>query len=79
MEIKELYHSIQKLIWSDYDYKYALKNKIISKKFKRPSDYNRDFYIYWEEEDIHGNTIKTEELYEGSQKRSIFWVPSYQK
>jgi formamidopyrimidine-DNA glycosylase len=79
MEIKELYHSIQKLIWSDYDYKYAIKNKIIDKKFKRPSDYNRDFYIYWEEEDIHGNKVKTEELYEGSQKRSIFWVPSYQK
>jgi formamidopyrimidine-DNA glycosylase len=45
--------------WSDYDYKYAVKNKIIGKKFKRPSDYNRDFYIYWEEEDIHGNKVKT--------------------
>lgn len=32
-EIKELYHSIQKLIWSDYNYKYAIKNKIIGKKF----------------------------------------------
>jgi len=78
-KIKELYHSIQKLIWSDYDYKYAVKHKIIGKKFKRPSDYGRDFYIYWEEEDIHGNKVKTEELYEGSQKRTIFWVPSYQK
>ena len=30
-------------------------------------------------EDIHGNVVKKEEMYEGSQKRFIYWCPNIQK
>ena len=56
----------------------ALKLKIISKKDKLPSDYKRDFFVYYEETDIYGNVVIKEELYEGSQKRFIYWVKNYQ-
>jgi formamidopyrimidine-DNA glycosylase len=78
-DIKNIFISISSLVWSDYNYKLAIKNKIINKKFKRPKDYDRDFFIYWQDEDIYGNKVKKEELYEGSQKRSIYWVPKLQK
>jgi formamidopyrimidine-DNA glycosylase len=53
-DIKNIFISILSLIWSDYNYKLAIKNKIINKKFKRPNDYDRDFFIYWQDEDIYG-------------------------
>ena len=38
----------------------------------------KDFFVYNEDEDIHGNKVTKEELYEGSQKRFIFWVKNIQ-
>ena len=55
------------------------KLKILSKHPKLPRDYERDFFIYYEDEDINGEKVKKEELYEGSQKRMIYWVPMVQK
>ena len=44
-----------------------------------PHKFSRDFFVYYEDVDINGNKIKKEELYEGSQKRMIYWVPTVQK
>ena len=77
-ELKLIYHNARVLTWGDYDKKYAIKYKIITKKDRLPSDYKRDFFVYYEDTDIHGNKVTKEELYEGSQKRFIYWVKGYQ-
>ena len=74
-----LYISLIGLIWGDYDYKKGVKKGYISKSLKLPNDYKRDFFIYRQENDINGNKVKKEELYEGSQKRFIYWVDKIQK
>ena len=78
-ELKQLYKSLIGLIWGDYDYKNGVKKGYISKALKLPNDYNRDFFIYRQEKDIYNNIVKKEELYEGSQKRFIYWVENIQK
>lgn len=78
-EIETLYHSLKVITWGNYNRKYAIKHKIISGEDKIPHDYKRDFYVYREEKDIYNNPIIKEELYEGSQKRFIYWVKKYQK
>ena len=40
---------------------------------------NRMFFVYQEEKDIHGHKIIKKELFEGSQKRFIYYVPEVQK
>jgi len=77
-EFKLIYHNVKVLTWGDYDKKYAIKHKIITKKDKLPSDYKRDFFIYYQDTDIYGNKVTKEELFEGSQKRFIYWVKGYQ-
>ena len=57
----------------------AIKHKIIKKTDKVPYDYKRDFFVYREETDIHGNPVTKEELFEGSQKRFIYWCKDVQK
>lgn len=78
-DLQKIYRSILLLTWGVYNYKYALKNNFIKKTDKLPSDYNRIFFVYNEEYDIYNNKIKKQELYEGSQKRFIYWVPKLQK
>jgi formamidopyrimidine-DNA glycosylase len=78
-ELELLYKSLIGLIWGDYDYKSGVKKGYISKTLKLPNDYQRDFFIYRQDKDINDNTIKKEELYEGSQKRFIYWVDKIQK
>ena len=77
-ELELLYKSLVGLIWGDYDYKNGVKKGYINKSLKLPNDYKRDFFIYRQEKDIYDNLVKKEELYEGSQKRFIYWVPKYQ-
>ena len=77
-EIKKLYHSLKIITWGNYNRDYAIKNKIINKSDKIPYDYARDFFVYREEKDIYGNQVIKEELYEGSQKRFIYWVKNVQ-
>jgi formamidopyrimidine-DNA glycosylase len=77
-ELKTLYDSIIGLIWGDYNYEFAIKKKYIKSSLKLPHHYNRDFFIYNHIKDIYNNTIRKEELYEGSQKRFIYWVKSIQ-
>lgn len=77
-ELEVLYKSLIGLIWGDYDYKTGVKKGYINKTLKLPNDYQRDFFIYRQEKDTNGNTVKKEELYEGSQKRFIYWVENVQ-
>jgi len=78
-EFKIIYNNTRSLLWGDYDLKKGIKLKLIKKNSILPRDYKRDFFVYYEEYDIYGNVVVKEELYEGSQKRSIFWCPSIQK
>jgi formamidopyrimidine-DNA glycosylase len=78
-ELEAIYKNAKVLTWGDYDIKMAKKLKLISKETKLPRDYDRMFFVYSYEEDIHGNKIVKKELYEGSQKRFIYYVPSIQK
>ena len=77
-EIKKIYNSARALTWGRYNYNKAIKLKIM-KPTKLPEHYKRDFFVYYEDFDIYGNPVKKEELYEGSQKRFIYWCPGYQK
>ncbi len=78
-ELKNIYQASRDLTWGDYDAKQGKKLKILSKHIKLPTNYERDFFVYYEDEDINGEKVKKEELYEGSQKRMIYWVPTVQK
>ena len=78
-EINNLFHSLKIITWGNYNKEYAIKNKIIKKTDKIPYDYKRDFFIYREKTDIYGNNILKKELYEGSQKRFIYFVSKIQK
>ena len=77
-ELKLLYEAIVGLIWGDYDYKFAIKQKYIEPSLKLPHHYNRDFFIYNHTKDIYNNTVTKEQLFEGSQKRFIYWVKTIQ-
>jgi len=78
-ELKKIFHNAKVLTWGQYDIKEAKRLKIITSEDKLPSDYNRDFFVYYEDKDVYGNEITKDELYEGSQKRFIYYVKSYQK
>ena len=77
-DLKLLYEAIVALIWGDYNYKFAIKQKYIEPSLKLPHHYNRDFFIYNHTKDIYNNTVTKEQLYEGSQKRFIYWVKTIQ-
>jgi formamidopyrimidine-DNA glycosylase len=78
-ELKDIFNNCKILTWGDYDKEEAIKMKIITKTTKLPGDYDRLFFIYQEEKDIHGHKVHKKELYEGSQKRFIYFVPEIQK
>ncbi len=74
-ELKKIYDNSKILTWGDYDKKKIADIKI---NIKLPSDYNRIFYIYNQPDDIYGNKVEKKELYIGSQKRFIYYVPKIQ-
>lgn len=85
-EFKLLFKNIRLLTWTFYDYDKAIKLKIIDKKDKLPENYKivpkkyiDKFLVYYRDEDMYGNKIKKEQLYEGNQIRYIYWVPKLQK
>jgi formamidopyrimidine-DNA glycosylase len=78
-ELEAIYKNAKVLTWGDYDIEMAKKLKIVSKETKFPRDYDRMFFVYNYDEDIHGHKIIKKELYEGSQKRFIYYVPTIQK
>jgi len=77
-ELKLLYESLIGLIWGDYNYEFAIKKKYIEPSLKLPHHYNRDFFIYNHSKDIYNNPVSKEQLFEGSQKRFIYWVKTSQ-
>lgn len=78
-ELRKIYKNARLLIWGQYDYNKGVKLNIINKTDKLSKDYKRDFFVYSQDKDIHGNDVTKEELYEGSQKRFIYWVKKLQK
>ena len=78
-DMKRIWEATRFLIWAKYDYKKGRKEDYIEADHpKLPEDYKREFYVYDQKEDPHGRKVKKEELYEGSQKRFIYWVPELQ-
>ncbi len=78
-ELITIFNNSRKLIWSSYDYEEALRLKIIKNSDILPVNYDRDFLVYMHHEDIYGNPVIKEKLYEGSQIRFIYWVKKIQK
>jgi formamidopyrimidine-DNA glycosylase len=77
-ELKKLFYNSRLLVWGLYNREEGIKLKIIAKKDKLPEDYDRPFFVYFQDKDIYGNPVKKEESFEGSQKRFIYWVPAHQ-
>jgi len=78
IEFIKLFKSLKIITWGLFNKKKGIKLNILKKNTKISYDYNRDFYIYRQEKDIYNNNIIKEELYEGSQKRYIYWCPQIQ-
>jgi formamidopyrimidine-DNA glycosylase len=78
-EIKTIFNNSKILTWGEFDLKEAKKLGLIKKTTKLPADYDRLFFVYSQDTDIHGNEVIKKELYEGSQKRFIYYVPEIQK
>ena len=78
-ELKLIYKNVKLLTWGGYDYKRGEELGYIDKNDKLPKDYDRNYFVYDSEYDINGNKIITEKMYEGSQERTIYWVPEIQK
>ncbi len=77
-ELSALFYNSRLLVWGLYNRNEGIRLKIIKKTDKMPQDYDRPFFIYFQDTDIEGNPVKKEESYEGSQKRFIYWVPARQ-
>ena len=78
-ELKEIFYNAKLLTWGEYDRQRAIEEGIIKKSNKMPIDYERNFFVYCQEEDTNGHKVQKDELFEGSQKRFIYWVPEIQK
>jgi len=78
MELETIYNCFRALMWGDYAPEEARKKGYIGGDFKIPHDYKREFFIYRQETDIDGRKVVKKELYEGTQKRYIYWIPEIQ-
>lgn len=78
-EMRNIFDRLKELTWSSYNYKLGERLGILNSQTMIPSKYKRNFFVYNETKDLYGNDVVKEELYEGSQKRFIFWAPSVQK
>jgi formamidopyrimidine-DNA glycosylase len=77
-ELERVYKNVRALMWGDYSKDEAQKLGYIGKGFKIPHDYGREFFVYRQETDLEGHKVEKKELFEGSQKRFIYWVPEVQ-
>jgi formamidopyrimidine-DNA glycosylase len=77
-EINTIFNNCKLLTWGEFDKKEAKRLKILNKNNKLPEDYDRLFFVYNQDTDIHGNKVIKKELYEGSQKRFIYYVKEIQ-
>lgn len=74
-DLEKIYKNAIILTWGEYDFNRAITLKILNDKDKKnlPKYHNRDFFVYKQEKDIYGNIVHKKELFEGSQKRTIYW------
>jgi len=78
-DLKRIWKYSVFLAWAKYDYKKGVRRGAIPEKHPNlPEDYDRDFYVYRQATDPQGHTVKVEKLYEGSQVRYVYWVPTVQ-
>lgn len=78
-ELERLYRAIREMTWGLYDRKRGVQLGYIAPDAKFPRDTGRYFWIYNCETDPGDRTVIKQELYEGKQKRSIYWVRELQK
>jgi len=69
LEFRRIYNYSKKLTLGEY---YNNYNKL-------PKHYNRLFFVYQQERDIYNNKVYKKELYSGSKKRFVYYVPKLQK
>lgn len=77
-ELEKIFKAIKVLVLGDYDIHEGKKQGYITADTKLPTHYKRDFFVYREKTDVDGNPVHKDELFEGSQKRFIFWCPKVQ-
>lgn len=77
-DIQRLYNAIIALCWAGYDMKRGINLGFIKPTTEIPQKFKRDFLIYQQKKDPYGKIVESGELSIGSQKRTIFWVPSRQ-
>ena len=73
-ETHELFKSLKAWTWGMYNYNKAVKLGYLD-NIKIPSDYNRDYFVYDQQQDIYGNKVQKQNL----NDRTIHWVPEVQK
>ena len=78
-DIQKIFKYSKMLIWGLYDRKKAIQLKWLDPKTKLAYDHQRVFFVYKQKKDIYGNAVVIKELYQGSQKRFIYYVPRLQK
>jgi formamidopyrimidine-DNA glycosylase len=78
-ELETVYKSVRALMWGDYAPEEAVQLGYVNKDFKIPHDYGREFFVYRQDTDLNGNKVQKDELFEGNQKRFIYWVENIQK
>ena len=61
-ELELIYKAVRGLMWGDYNYNEAVKLGYISKEFKIPHDYDRELFVYRQDNDIDGNKVTKTEL-----------------
>lgn len=71
-ERKEIYKNAKLLTSGNY-------HGTAKGKKQLPSDFGRNFFVYMQKKDIYDNPVHKELLYEGSQRRYIYWVKEIQK
>jgi len=71
-ERKEIYKNAKLLTSGNY-------HGTAKGKKKLPADFGINFFVYMQKKDIYDNPVCKELLYEGSQRRYIYWVKEIQK
>jgi formamidopyrimidine-DNA glycosylase len=77
-ELEKIFKAIKILVLGDYNIHEGKKQGYIMADTRLPTYYKRDFFVYREKTDVDGNPVHKDELFEGSQKRYIFWCPKVQ-
>lgn len=78
-ELKKLFLVCKRLTVGIYNKKLAIKLKYMNSNTKLPKNYGRLFFIYRQEYDINNYKVRQKKIYEGGEKKIIYYVPEIQK